>query len=90
MFKLWLISFIPCCLIAFVLYGWDKRQARLERWRVSEKTLHGIALLGGWPGAFLGQQMFRHKTQKTPFRVMFWLTAIGNLAIGYLLFRYVG
>ncbi|BBI73922.2 hypothetical protein HAALTHF_33890n [Vreelandella aquamarina] len=36
--------------IIYVLYAWDKRAAIKQRQRVSEKTLHWLALLGGWPG----------------------------------------
>ena len=47
--------------LAFALYGVDKRRAARGAWRISEATLHTIELLGGWPGALLGQRMFRHK-----------------------------
>jgi len=59
--------------VAFVTYGIDKRRARADGRRVPEKTLHLIAFLGGWPGALAGQQLFRHKTQKLAFRIVFWL-----------------
>ena len=62
--------------ITFLLYGWDKSCARLGKRRVPEKTLHLLSLLGGWPGALLGQQQFRHKTRKMPFQAVFWLTVI--------------
>ncbi|MCL4140194.1 UNVERIFIED_CONTAM: hypothetical protein GTU68_054986 [Idotea baltica] len=65
-------------LVTFVLYGWDKRQARLGRWRVPEQRLHWLSLVGGWPGSILGQQFFRHKTQKLSFRLMFWVAALGH------------
>lgn len=66
--------------ISFGLYGWDKRQAKLDRWRTPEKNFHLLSLLGGWPGAIAGQQFFRHKTQKQSFRAMFWLTVVLHLA----------
>lgn len=59
-------------LITFASYGWDKRQARLGRQRISENRLHLLALLGGWPGALVGRQIFRHKTQKTWFTIKTW------------------
>lgn len=62
--------------VAFVAYGWDKRRARREERRISEKTLHLLALFGGWPGALAGQKTFRHKTQKVSFQIVFWLTGI--------------
>ena len=58
--------------VAFATYGIDKRQARAGGRRISEARLHVLALLGGWPGAWLGQQVFRHKTQKLAFRLIFW------------------
>ena len=56
----------------FLTYGWDKHQARNNGWRISEKQLHTMAFLGGWPGAMIGQNYFRHKTQKTQFKIMTW------------------
>jgi uncharacterized membrane protein YsdA (DUF1294 family) len=65
-------------LITFVTYGADKSAAARGAWRVPESTLHLLALAGGWPGALLGQQVFRHKTRKQPFYAIFWGTAIIN------------
>ena len=62
-------------LFTFLLYGWDKRQARKDRWRTPESRLHVLALLGGWPGALLGQRFFRHKTQKLGFKLITWFAA---------------
>ncbi len=39
-------------------------------------TLHAIAFLGGTPGALIGQKVFRHKTIKRSFRLVFWLRAL--------------
>jgi len=64
---------------AFVMYGRDKAAAEQGRWRTPELTLHLVALAGGWPGALLGQRVFRHKTRKQPFRAIFWLTVVANL-----------
>ena len=36
-----------------------------------ERTLHLLALLGGWPGAILARRRFRHKTMKVPFLIAF-------------------
>ncbi len=65
--------------VAFGLYGADKSSARRGRRRVAESTLHTIALIGGWPGALVAQQVFHHKTIKQPFRTIFWLTALANV-----------
>lgn len=65
----------------FVMYGVDKRRARKNQRRISERTLHGFALLGGWPGAYFGQRVFRHKTQKLPFRAVFWATVVLHVGV---------
>ena len=63
----WLVGW---SLPAFATYGIDKRQARNERWRVPEEVLHGLALIGGVIGAWLGRGVFRHKTHKPMFLVV--------------------
>jgi uncharacterized membrane protein YsdA (DUF1294 family) len=59
-------------LITFCIYAWDKHRARVNKWRVKERTLHIFELLGGWPGAFAAQRLFHHKWQKTGFMRIFW------------------
>tara|TARA_R110000751_G_scaffold15778_1_gene50766 strand:- start:928 stop:1167 length:240 start_codon:yes stop_codon:yes gene_type:complete len=66
-------------MLAYITYAIDKKSAINNRRRVSEKTLHLLGVVGGWPGAFLAQQRLRHKTQKTAFQVTFWLTVVVNL-----------
>lgn len=69
--------------LAFLMYGADKRAALRGNWRTSESTLHTVALLGGWPGALVARQVFRHKTTKQPFLTIFWVTVVTNcLALG--------
>lgn len=67
--------------LLFALYGWDKRSARNGGRRVPENTLHLLALLGGWPGAWLARPFFRHKTAKQPFCALFYLTVAANIAV---------
>ena len=65
--------------IAFLAFGWDKRLAETHQRRIPERTLLALALFGGALGALLGQQVFRHKTQKQPFRTLLWLCAAANV-----------
>lgn len=60
-------------LAAFALYGYDKKQARDQGQRVPEKVLHAAEVAGGWPGALVAQQVFRHKTRKVSYQLVFWL-----------------
>ena len=50
-------------LLTFIVYGADKRRARKGKWRVPEKTLFLLPLLGGSIGALLGMRVFHHKTR---------------------------
>lgn len=71
----------------FVLYGYDKLQARNLQWRVRETTLHTLELLGGWPGAMLGQHYFQHKTKKVSFQLWFWAIVIGWQGLWWTIWR---
>lgn len=62
--------------IAFGLYGYDKKQARDGGRRTPEKILHAAEMLGGWPGALVAQQVFRHKTRKVSYQLVFWLIVL--------------
>lgn len=75
-----LLLYAAASLITFGTYAIDKWSAQRGGQRVAEKTLHGMALLGGWPGAILGQVLLRHKSSKPSFRVVFWVTVALNAA----------
>lgn len=64
--------------LAFGLYWHDKRSAQRSGWRTPEARLHLAELLGGWPGALIAQQVFRHKTRKLSFQLMFWLIVLAH------------
>lgn len=64
----------------FLLYGWDKLQARRGGRRVPEAQLHVLALLGGFAGSIAGMQLFRHKTRKPVFQVVPALAALLHAA----------
>lgn len=69
-----LMTILPTYLIlinaaALALMHIDKRKARRGAWRIPEKTLIGVALLGGSVGAIVGMYLFRHKTKHPNFSV---------------------
>ncbi len=68
--------------VTFAVFGWDKRQARLDGPRVPERVLWRLAFFGGWPGGLLAMRVFRHKTQKVSFRrVFFSMVALHLLVV---------
>ncbi len=76
-------------IVSFFMYGIDKRKARLDKWRIPEKTLLEVAFLGGSVGALLGMQVFRHKTKHWKFKVLvplFLVLHITMLCVYYINF----
>lgn len=76
-------------LITFVVYVIDKRAAERGRWRTKESKLHLLALLGGWPGAYFAQVNLRHKSSKSEFKQVFWVTVLLNIGGLYWLHIHV-
>jgi len=62
--------------VTFLFYGFDKTQSKRKGWRVSEKTLHTLALAGGFVGGWVGMFWFRHKTQKGIFYLILLLSTL--------------
>lgn len=73
-------AYAAASLLAFLMYRGDKLAAQREHQRTPEATLHLVGLLCGWPGALIAQQLFRHKTVKQPFQLVFWATVALNVA----------
>ena len=67
-------------LLAYFMYWLDKSAAQRGGQRTPESTLHLVSLAGGWPGALVAQQQFRHKTIKQSFQSVFWATVLLNVA----------
>ncbi|PIT88597.1 MAG: DUF1294 domain-containing protein [Candidatus Magasanikbacteria bacterium CG10_big_fil_rev_8_21_14_0_10_36_32] len=70
--------------LTFFFYGVDKAKSAAKAWRISERTLLIMALVGGSIGAMTGIKLFRHKTQKNSF--LAWLAIILILQITLVYF----
>ncbi|WP_151750930.1 DUF1294 domain-containing protein [Acinetobacter bereziniae] len=67
--------------MTYWFYAQDKEAAQINQRRVPENILHILAFLGGWPAAWLAQQRLRHKTQKQPFRKIYFCTIVFNILL---------
>jgi len=67
-------------LVTAAAFAVDKRAARLEHRRIPERVLHGLELVGGWPGAFLGMALWKHKRRKLRYVAVTVAIAAGHLA----------
>ena len=52
-----------------ILMWFDKRSAQNGKWRIAEKQLAILSLLGGSVGTLVGMVMFRHKTKHKSFYI---------------------
>ncbi|MBR5225711.1 MAG: DUF1294 domain-containing protein [Clostridia bacterium] len=73
--------------VAFLAFGLDKLKAKADAWRIPEKTLLGLAVIGGSVGAILGMRTFRHKTRHKQFSVGLPVILAVQLIIMALLLR---
>ena len=74
-------------LIAFTMYGIDKRRAIKIKWRIPEKTLLLAALFGGAMGALWAMILFHHKTRKAKFFLIVPVLFFLQIALSYWLFQ---
>jgi uncharacterized membrane protein YsdA (DUF1294 family) len=74
-------------LVTFLLWGYDKFQAKAGGGRVPEIVLLGLTLAGGAVGAGLGMLVFRHKIRKPVFWVVLAGAAILQAVILFSLYR---
>lgn len=73
-------------IVTFILYGYDKNQARSGGTRVPEAILHSMALFGGFLGGWLGMFFFHHKTRKPIFKIILGISTILHVLIIYWVF----
>lgn len=64
-----IIYLIIINIIGFLVMYIDKQKAQKGKWRIPEKTIFIITVLGGGIGTISGMYAFRHKTQKLHFTI---------------------
>ena len=82
-----ILVWLACLNIAaFAAMGLDKRRARRDAWRIRERTLFLLALLGGSVGAIAGMYLFHHKTRHWYFVVGMPVILILQLALAAFIY----
>lgn len=75
--------------LSFLLMLIDKQKAKKNKWRIPEKTLLGVCLIGGSVGGLISMHLFRHKTKHLRFRLGIPLMLIAQLAAAYAIKVYL-
>ncbi len=76
-------------LIGILIMLIDKKKAIKGSWRIPEKSLLVVAMLGGAIGTMVGMYWFRHKTKKLRFTIGFPVILITEIVLlTYLLLKY--
>lgn len=81
-----IIYVISINIIGFLAMWIDKKKAQHGSWRIQEKTLFIITLIGGGIGTIAGMYTFRHKTKKLSFTVGFPVILISEIVLIVYLF----
>lgn len=82
-----IIYFLVINLVLFSMMGYDKKQAKRGDWRIPERRLLTIGLVGGGLGGLMGQKKFHHKTQKLVFALCYSIGVIAMISCIYLTFK---
>lgn len=79
--QLILIYLVAMNVVTFFMYGIDKWKAKRSKWRISEATLLGLAVIGGSIGAWLGMRVWHHKTMHKKFQLGIPLIIVAQVAM---------
>lgn len=85
--KYFMMYLVIINIAAFLTYGMDKWKASKNAWRISEKTLLFLALIGGSIGALAGMYVFRHKTKHLLFTICVPVIMILHIILLYWIIR---
>ena len=84
------IYIVAINLFAYILYGVDKSKSKKAKWRISERALIIIALVGGSVGALLAMKKFHHKTKHKKFTIGVPLILVAQIALAvYVIINFI-
>jgi uncharacterized membrane protein YsdA (DUF1294 family) len=73
------IIFVALNIYGAIIMYMDKQRAINNKWRISEKHIWTVAVIGGALGATYGMKTFRHKTKHSQFKILLPLLAVVNV-----------
>lgn len=85
-YKILIVYMIAINLAGLLSMYIDKKRAVHKKWRIPEKTLFLVAILGGSAGSIAGMHLFRHKTKHWYFVVGMPLILVIQIILSFYLF----
>ena len=76
-------------LISIIVTISDKSRSKRNKWRVKEKTLFTIALLGGSVSMYITMRIIRHKTKHLSFMIGIPAIIVLQLILVFLIWRFI-
>lgn len=83
---IFIIYMIAVNLVGLLSMYIDKKRAVHKKWRIPERTLFLIAILGGSAGSLAGMHLFRHKTKHWYFVTLMPLILLIQILLIFYLF----
>lgn len=86
----YLVWLLAMSAVTLLLYGFDKLQSPQRGagvMRVPEVTLHVAAIAGGFPGAWAGMLLLRHKTRHQLFWLIVTASTVAHAILAFFLLR---
>lgn len=83
------IYYVLVNIVLFGLFFVDKRKAIKNKWRISERTLLVVGLLGGGAGGLASMKLTHHKTRKTYFYIVYVCGIVIHVFALYEIFKLV-
>lgn len=76
-------------LISIIVTISDKSRSKRNKWRVKEKTLFTLALLGGSVSMYITMRIIRHKTKHLSFMIGIPAIIVLQLILVFLIWRFI-
>lgn len=67
--------------VLWCIYGFDKRAEKRKKPRTGASALLSLALLGGWPGALLGQYHFNPPHRSLLYQIVLFFIVLSHIAL---------